>query len=78
MVAAIDQLILQLSILEMQNLERNIMRVEPKSILIIISCGLMDIEKREDGLQVVYTCLQRHSIDGPLHPDGHDGAVSIQ
>jgi hypothetical protein len=29
--------------------------LEPQIILIILSCGLMDIEKREDGLQVTHT-----------------------
>jgi hypothetical protein len=50
-----DQLVLLLSIPKMQNLERNISGFEPESILIIISSGLTDIEKREGGLQVVYT-----------------------
>jgi hypothetical protein len=54
-VAVIDQLISTLSIPKMQNLERNILGFEPESILIIISSGLTDIEKREGGLQVVYT-----------------------
>jgi hypothetical protein len=44
-----------LSIPEMQNLESNISGFETESILIIISSGLKDIEKREGGLQVVYT-----------------------
>jgi hypothetical protein len=48
-------MILLLSILIVQNLARNISRFEPESILIIISRGLTDIEKREGGLQVVYT-----------------------
>ena len=38
-----------LSIPKIWNLERNIREFEPKSIFIIIPCGLMDIEKREDG-----------------------------
>ena len=42
----IDQLILLLSIPEMWNLERNISGFEPECILIIMFCGLMDIEKR--------------------------------
>jgi len=39
----------------MQNLERNIMEFEPGSILIIISRGLKDIEKKRDGLHVTHT-----------------------
>ncbi len=34
-------------------------------IIIIISCGLMDIEKREDGLQVIHTANSR---DQPVYP----------
>jgi len=45
-VAAIDQLVLVLSISKMQNLERNIMEFESESILIIISCSLKHIGKR--------------------------------
>ena len=55
MVAAIDQLILLLSIPGMWNLERNITGFEPESVLIIISCGLKDTEKGGDGLQVIHT-----------------------
>jgi len=44
-------------ILIIQNLDRNIRGFEPESILIIISCGLMDIEKREEGLQVIHTAM---------------------
>jgi hypothetical protein len=51
----IDQLILPLSIPKMWNLERNIAEFEPESILIIISCSLKHIEKREGGLQVACT-----------------------
>jgi hypothetical protein len=39
----------------MWNLERNIREFEVESILIIMFSGLMDIEKREDGLQVIHT-----------------------
>ena len=46
MVAAIDQLILLLSISAMQNLERTIREFEPESTLIIISYLLKHIEKR--------------------------------
>jgi hypothetical protein len=31
------------------------MGIEPKSILIILFCGLMDIERSKNSLQVVYT-----------------------
>ena len=55
MVANIDQLILLLSILKMQNLARKGSGFELRRVLIIISCGLMNIEKREDGLQVTHT-----------------------
>jgi len=51
----IDQLILLLSIPKMQNLARKRSGFEPESILIIISCGLMHIEKRGNGLQVTHT-----------------------
>ena len=54
MVAAIDQLILLLSIPKMQNLARKGWEFEPGSILIIISRGLKDIEKSGDGLQVTH------------------------
>jgi len=56
-VAVCGQLILMLLILIIQNLDRNILGFEPESILIIISCGLMDIEKREEGLQVIHTAM---------------------
>jgi hypothetical protein len=36
------------------------MECELERYLIIISCGLMDIEKRRDGLQVIY----RMNLDG--------------
>ena len=55
MVTAIDQLILMLSIPQMWNLERNISEFAPESILIIISRGLKDIEKKNDGLHVTHT-----------------------
>jgi hypothetical protein len=45
-----------LSIPQMWNLARNISGYGPKSILIIISHRLKHIEKKEVGLQVVYTC----------------------
>jgi hypothetical protein len=45
-VAAIDQLILLLSIPKMQNLARKGSGFEPESILIIISFGLMHGGKR--------------------------------
>ena len=61
MVADIDQLLLMLSIPKMWNLERNIREFEPKSILTIISCNLMDIEKRYDESQVTRTS---RSLDG--------------
>jgi hypothetical protein len=51
----IDQLVLMLSIPQMWNLERNISGFEAERYLIIISCGLRDIEKKRVGLQVVYT-----------------------
>jgi hypothetical protein len=50
----IDQLVFLLSIPKMQNLERNISKFEPESVLIIISCGLKPIEKRGNGLQVIH------------------------
>ena len=46
----IDQLILLLLIPRMWNLARNIAGFEPESVLIIISWGLMVIEKGKDGL----------------------------
>ena len=62
MVAVIDQSKLLLSILQMWNLERTSSEFDPESVLSIISCGLMAIEKREDGLQAKRTakCLDRH------------------
>jgi hypothetical protein len=45
----------------MWNLERNIWEFELRLILIIISYGLMRIEKKKDGLQVIYTA-QRSQI----------------
>jgi len=39
----------------MWNVERNISEFGAESMLIIISCGLMDIEKRGDGLLVICT-----------------------
>jgi hypothetical protein len=47
-VADIDQLILMLSIPQIQNLVRNIRESEPECIAIIISFDLMNIEKREN------------------------------
>jgi hypothetical protein len=44
-VAGIGQLILLLSIPKMQNLARKGSEFEPEGILIIMFCGLMDIEK---------------------------------
>jgi len=58
-VAAIDQLILLLSILEMQNLARKGLGFGSESILIIISCSSKHIEKREDELQVTHTNRSR-------------------
>jgi len=38
-------------------LELNIGGFEPRSVLIIMSCGLKDIEKKSDGLHVTHTAL---------------------
>jgi len=54
-VVAIDQSILLLSILQLWNLAHNILECGPGSILIIMSCCFMDIEKRGNGLQVTHT-----------------------
>ena len=56
MVTDVDQLILVLSTPQVWDLERNISGFELESMLIIMFGGLMDSEKREDGLQVVCTC----------------------
>ena len=66
MVAAIGQSNLLLSIPQMWNLVRKGWVFEPESILIIISCGLVDIEKREAGLQVVCTSIYQmfQKVDG--------------
>jgi hypothetical protein len=40
---------------------------EPESILIIISCSLKRIEKRGDGLQVIYTHTSLGNITARLH-----------
>jgi len=44
-VDAIDQSILLLSIPKMQNLARKGMIIEPESLLIIMFCGLIHVEK---------------------------------
>ena len=72
MFADIDQLSLLLSILTMQNLERNISEFESESILIIISCGLKHIEKGKDSLQVTHAlALLYHRV----HFKGYHYAV---
>jgi len=54
-VADIGQSNLLLSIPQMWNMERKGAEFEPESILIIISCSLMYIEKGKNGSQVVCT-----------------------
>jgi hypothetical protein len=39
------------------NLQRTIGEFDPRSFLIIMSCGLMDIEKEKDGLRVICTII---------------------
>jgi hypothetical protein len=60
----IDQKILPLSIPNMWNLARKGRGFGLESILIIISCGFMHIEKRGGGLQVVYTSRYHMSQKG--------------
>ena len=46
-----------LNTIDSANVERGAQHsgFEPESILIIIFCSLMDIEKKSDGLQVTHT-----------------------
>jgi len=53
-VAAIDQMILPLSIPRMWNLARNILGFGAESILIILSCCFTNIEKRGNEIQVIH------------------------
>jgi hypothetical protein len=54
-VAAIDQKILMISVPQMWNLARKGLEFEPRRVLIIMFCGLMDIEKRNNSLHVTRT-----------------------
>ena len=64
-VPVIDQKILLLLILQIWNLERNISGFEPESAFIIISCGLVDIERREDGLRVIHSAWSMYQSSYP-------------